>query len=721
MNWLRRFKSISSIHVFLASPLFFYILLGVSSCVGIFTYLMFEVYHFALNYFLVGANLVLLITLLAVIISKLNRIYKKRQRGSAGARFHFRLVLFFCGITILPMFVVYFVSSSLFDRGIDSLSQGVSKHMFENADRFLEKLKDNIHTSVNNRVSDLSKDLSGLNINWKKATEKALAVLEAKREEYGMRALWVADYSRKILMKSGENISEKIIPQQTWELLKEGKYSILGDDSSMLVIATYPFETKKKTKLCIIAIENFNPDLLTVIRDFSSWKSHYAELESDQWKIKVSYAIGYGLFAFLCLLIAIGMGILFADYITKPISYLISIAQKVRRGNWSVRIRMQPHLLEFLGLAKAFNQMMNEVQFSQQKTLEQKSFMENTLKGLTSGVLGLDQGNVVKIFNASAQSILEFKTFSKQAKLFSVFPEIMEWFLSIQASKNLTETHDHLLCVERSGKIKHLLAHVTFILDKSSDIKTVITLDDITDLQEAQKKAVWNDVARRVAHEIKNPLTPIHLSVERLQRKVSASLPAEEREILNSCSEVILRQVGEIHRIVKEFSSLARMPQPKMTNVDMRTILTNSIVLYKNAYPKIAFVLVVPEDSVIVFCDEQLIGQVVSNLLINAIDSVQEFFSTEKMDPAPIINVVLEEKEDGKFIFVRDNGGGVPENMLEQVMSAYITTKHHGSGLGLFISRKIVEDHQGRMRLKNVSPHGVEVELFFPNQKHQEN
>jgi two-component system, NtrC family, nitrogen regulation sensor histidine kinase NtrY len=673
---------------------------------------------------LIIVNVIVLISLILLIATRLIKIFVSRRQGIAGARFHSRLVMVFSFLAITPTLVIYFMSSALFERGVQAVVGHFTQNVVQKSLEFSNNIRENLKTNMETLAKQVTQDIHTGYPDLSTLNDDARSFLNQLYTHYSLHSLVILGDHQNIIFSTLDDTTDIIRPTdiKLWNNLKKGFFVVYFSSDNKTIIAGYPLDLEKKEFLFIAQpIDPFLPKHFHEIKDIYK---KYQDIEQNRWQIRFMFMTIYGLFALLSLLIAIGIGILLADHISQPISQLIAAAQRIRKGHLDTRIRIEPNIVEFLGLAKTFNLMVNELQ-EQKNQLEsanidiqrRKNFIETTLKGLTSGVVGLDETNHIQVANDAAAYILGVSSGLIDTKIHiaDVLPELKDLLYEQSepaASDDILAKRLHKLIVtERNGKLYYLSINISYI-DASNDIRKVITIDDMTQLQLAQRKAAWGDVARRVAHEIKNPLTPIQLSAERLKRKLIKLLPEDEKEILSTNIETIIRQVSEIERIVKEFSQLSRMPQPMLQEYDIIPILKNCVNLQKHAYDSIIFKETYPKNSIIVLCDDQLLGQALSNILKNSIEALLELLETTKFKPTILILLTV----DGKNVTIKisDNGKGFPINMIDKFLEPYVTTKQTGTGLGLAITKKIIDDHNGTLKLHNLDHQGAEVTITLP-------
>jgi two-component system nitrogen regulation sensor histidine kinase NtrY len=669
-------------------------------------------------------DVIILISLVLLIATRLVKLFVKRKHGAAGAKFHSRLVMVFSFLAITPAIVIYFMSSALFERGVQALLGHFTQDVVQHSVEFSNHIRENLTKNMEKLAQDISSEVNKTNLKDQNQRDKTQKQLANIHEQYGLESLFVLDKQKNILYSISNITFQEINSSDSsiWEKLESGLFVIYFSQDSTSIVAGYPLNISRDLFLFISQpIDTYLPKHFQEVKGFAQ---KYQDIEQNRWQIRFMFMAIYGLFALLGLLIAIGVAILLADHISQPIVQLVSAADKIRQGHLDTRIKIEPNMVEFLGLAKAFNLMVtaiqkqkNELQTANINIERRNNFIEATLKGLSSGVIGLDETNHIQVLNAAAADTLRLPMDIRETKthIAEVLPDIQD-LLYEQPTHKLTDEElsrrsQRLLVIERDGHLYYLSIRISS-LNASNDIRKVITMDDVTELHLAQKKAAWGDVARRVAHEIKNPLTPIQLSAERLKRKLTKLLPDSEKELFTTNIETIIRQVEEIERIVKEFSQFSRMPQPTLHEDNVVTILKQSVLLQKSAYESIQFVESYSTDTALILCDTQLLGQALTNILKNAVEALSEVARSAHFKPKIVILLTVDNKN--VTIKVSDNGKGFPTNMMEKLMDPYVTTKQTGTGLGLAITKKIIDDHNGIIELKNLDHRGAEITVNLP-------
>ncbi|HMB77899.1 MAG TPA: ATP-binding protein, partial [Kiloniellaceae bacterium] len=450
----------------------------------------------------------------------------------------------------------------------------------------------------------------------------------------------------------------------------------------------------------------------------------YSQLEGRRYGMEITFALIFVVVALMLLLAVIWVGLTIADHLTVPIGNLIAAAGRVAKGDLTARVDTEDAEDEIGNLSTAFNSMTSELESQQSELLaanrmldNRNQFIEAVLGGVSAGVIGVNSEGWITLPNRAACELLEASPEELRDKhLADVMPGVAG--MLDEARARPSRLLEHSVNFQRlDGSTSILLVRITVEQDDRGIFGYVVTFDDMTDLQAAQRKAAWSDIARRIAHEIKNPLTPIQLSAERLRRKYLKQI-SEEPETFQTCTDTIIRHVEDIGRMVNEFSSFARMPIPVMAEENLVELVDGALFLQRSAAPDIRFDTDYPEGPVLQSCDSRQIGRAITNLLLNATEAIQKRQAQEAEagdQPTPgHITVAVLDGTNGVVVEVQDNGCGLPVTELHRLTEPYVTTRERGTGLGLAIVKKIMEEHGGDLLLRQSPEGGAKVALRFP-------
>jgi two-component system nitrogen regulation sensor histidine kinase NtrY len=461
------------------------------------------------------------------------------------------------------------------------------------------------------------------------------------------------------------------------------------------------------------------PRVLNHVERVNQAAAQYESIKGEQRSIEVRFYMMFVLVAFLLLLAAIWLGLHMATRLARPISDLVAAAERVRAGDLSARVAEGAAHDEIGSLSRAFNRMTDQISTQRGELVEanrqletRRQFMESVLSGVSAGVIGLDAEGRVNLPNRSASALLSIGLEERIGQpLAAVLPEMADLLAAARAGAE--GTVEAQLDLQRGGRTRTLLVRIACDRVADAVVGFVVTFDDVTELIAAQRKAAWSDIARRIAHEIKNPLTPIQLSAERLHRKYLKEIRSDPQSFA-MCTDTIIRHVDDIGRMVNEFSAFARMPAPSMKDEDVADMCRRAVALQESAHPDIEYVVNLGHDRVVLLCDALQIGRALTNLLQNAADAIEARNGANGQAPPRgriAINVL---PEAGRLVIeVVDNGIGLPSVDRDRLTEPYVTTRTKGTGLGLAIVRKILEDHGGGVSLDDGEGGGTRVRLTF--------
>ena len=514
------------------------------------------------------------------------------------------------------------------------------------------------------------------------------------------------------------------IPDWAFDEAREGQIAILQSENEDRVRALVRLDMPNDTFLYIGRLVDAR--VLGHLDRTRGAVQLYSQLEGRRYGMEITFALIFAVVALMLLLAAIWVGLTIADHLTVPIGNLIFAAGRVAKGDLSARVDSVEGDDEIGNLSTAFNSMTSELESQQSELLaanrmldNRNQFIEAVLGGVSAGVIGLDSEGWITLPNRAACELLEATPEELRDKhLADVMPGIAG--LLEDARNRPNRLMEHSVNFQRlDGSTSVLLVRITVELDDRGIFGFVVTFDDMTELQVAQRKAAWSDIARRIAHEIKNPLTPIQLSAERLRRKYLKQI-SEEPETFQTCTDTIIRHVEDIGRMVNEFSSFARMPIPVMANENILELIDGALFLQRSAEPGVCYDTAYPEGPVRVSCDSRQIGRAMTNLLLNATEAIQkrqmqEVEAGEESQPGHV-TVKVSANETAVLVEVQDNGCGLPKSDMHRLTEPYVTTRERGTGLGLAIVKKIMEEHGGDLLLRQLPEGGALVTLRFLKQ-----
>jgi two-component system nitrogen regulation sensor histidine kinase NtrY len=667
---------------------------------------------------LLNLDLVLLLALGAVVAKRLIEVWAERRRGLAGSRLQIRLVVLFSLIAVTPTIIVAVFSYLFFSFGIESwFSDKVRTAITESlavAEAYLHEHQQAIRADVLAMANDLNRDSVKLALNPQHLDQ----VVSAQAALRGLTEAMVFDRPGHLLARSSLSftLGFEPVPDEAMRLADTGDVAIMTNDSDDRVRALVRLNQFGDVYLYVGRF--IEPRVLNHMEETQRAAAQYEQLEGQRSGFQITFALIFMMVAMLFLVAAVAIGIHFATQLAVPVSRLITAAEQVRGGDLAARVPESDKDDELASLSRAFNRMTYQIE-SQQRELreanrqldERRRFTETVLTGVSAGVIGLDRLGRIHLPNRSASSLLGVDL--EQAigqDLAEVAPEIAGLLDEAERRpERLAQSQVQLLS---RGSTRTLLVRIAAEHNGRDIIGFVVTFDDITELLSAQRKAAWADIARRIAHEIKNPLTPIQLSAERLRRRYLKEIK-NDAETFTICTDTIIRHVGDIGRMIDEFSSFARMPAPVLKPENLVEIVHQAVFLQRTAHAEIIFDTIFPRYPVTLRCDARLVGQAVINIVKNAIESIQAQMAEPGPNPPGRIRVTVTEDAGQVSVIVEDNGKGLPQHGRERLTEPYVTTRAKGTGLGLAIVKKIMEDHQGELVLEDAELRGAQVSLVF--------
>jgi two-component system, NtrC family, nitrogen regulation sensor histidine kinase NtrY len=660
-------------------------------------------------------NLVLLLPLVALVAWRLVQLWGERRRGLAGSRLHTRLVVLFSLVAVIPTIIVAVISYVLFAFGVQAwFSERVHSAVTGSlavAEAYLHEHQQTIRADVVGMANDLNRDANLLSLNPARLNEivRAQAALRSLNEAI------VFDGQGHLMARTGFSFALELQPVPQWAMAaaRAGDVAVMTNDNDDRVRALVRLD--RFGDVYLYAGRFIDPEVIKYMNQTKSAVDQYERLEGQRSDYQIAFSIVFFAVGLLLLTGAVWVGLSFATRMARPISSLVAAAERVRGGDLSARVPVGEGDEEFGSLSRAFNRMTHQLHSQQSELIEanrqldqRRRFTETVLSGVSAGVIGLDQQGRINLPNRSAALLLGTELDQHIGKeLAEVVPEMAG--LVDEAERRPDRLGEAQVQLVRGGRARTLLVRIAAERIEGEAKGYVVTFDDITELQAAQRKAAWADVARRIAHEIKNPLTPIQLSAERLKRKYLRDIH-DDPETFTACTDTIIRHVGDIGRMVDEFSSFARMPTPILREEDLGEIVRQTAFLQRAATADIRVETELPRAPVRLSFDSRQVAQALVNLMKNAAESIHARAGDA---PPGVINVKLAEQDDTIVLSVEDNGLGLPKEGRERLTEPYVTTHSKGTGLGLAIVKKIMEDHQGELVLEDREGGGARVKLVF--------
>ncbi len=665
----------------------------------------------------VNGLIVLLLT--GIVAFEAVGIWIARRRGRAASRLHVRIVLLFSCIAALPAILMAVIAYI-------TLSQGLDRWFAERTEAIIDTSRTVAQAYVQEHSRTLGFDLVAIagefnrvapDISANASAISAYLSNQARLRNLSTIQLIRRDRSVIVEGETSSNLRVPPAPENIFNELESGQPALIAPGTTNLVGGVIKLAALDDAYLYLA--RPIDSRVTRYLRLTEENAAEYEQLQANRFGVQVAFAIVFAGVAMVVLLAAIWIGLDFARSLVSPIRRLIGAAEEVAVGNLEVRVPARKSNDDMSALATTFNTMTGQLKSQRDELLDasekidqRRRFTEAVLSGVSAGVIGLDATWHVTLVNRSALAALGLE---ETALVGRPLDEAIPALRSVldEARQRFRGPARGQIQLTRDGEQRTFNVQVTQERSGGEIEGLVVTLDDITDLMAAQRRSAWADVARRIAHEIKNPLTPIQLSAERLKRRFGPRVEAEDRQVFDQCTETIVRQVGDIRRMVDEFSGFARMPRPIMEDRDLREVVREAVFLQEVANPSTRFRLELPEEPLMARIDHRLLTQALTNIVKNATESID---AVERTGETGLIVIRVAEEAAVATIEVEDNGKGLPAEHREQLLEPYMTTREKGTGLGLAIVRKIMEEHGGSIALLDArgGRRGALVRLTLP-------
>ncbi len=648
-----------------------------------------------------GAFILLLVGL---ILREVRRILQARQRARAASRLHVRIVTMFALVAAIPaIMVAIFASITLnvgLDRWFEIRTKTIINYSLDIAEAYVQE---NAKTLLNSTVSLaelLDNNVQVYNLDRNGFLE--LLSRQAVGRQLAHAALIAPDGSAIMSAKTDADFALPDPPPGAVQDAEKGDPVMIEPRTRNIVGSIIKLRQFENTYLFTIRL--VDPQVIQARQIVRANSDEYRGMEANRGTSQIAFALPYLTLTLIIVLSAIWLGIAVADRLVRPIRQLIGAADEVATGNLDVHVPVRASDGDVGYLSDTFNKMLfqlksqrNELLTAKDQIDDRRRFSEAVLAGVSSGVIGVDPYGTVTIVNRSAETALGLSSEKAVGRsLSALLPHVGKVFEIGRRSKK--PVYREQVTFFRSGAERTFNVQVTIEQgDEAGQTSYVVTVDDITDLVQAQRSTAWADVARRIAHEIKNPLTPIQLSAERIKRRYGKVIK-EDREVFDQCTDTIIRQVEDIGRMVDEFSAFARMPKPEMKTLDLRESLREASFLVEVSRSEIKFERDFGEQPLRGTFDSRLLAQAFGNIIKNASEAID---GREDRSEPGVIRIQAKREGSRIRIDVMDNGKGLPRENRQRLLEPYMTTREKGTGLGLAIVKKIIEDHGGALELND--------------------
>jgi two-component system, NtrC family, nitrogen regulation sensor histidine kinase NtrY len=669
---------------------------------------------------LLFANTVLVILMAILVAVQMFQLIWARNRGMPGAGLHIRLISLFSLVAVMPALLVAIFAAVTLNRGLDAWFSDRTRNIVDTASTVAEAYLQNASEATRNDLASISTDL---NQQFKLYTDDRKAFVNRVARHALLRNLAAAF----VFDSSNKRIEANITADEQLKfVVPEDKDMAEADKGELVLIQPSPGGNVVRA---LIKLQGFPSHYLYIYRVLSpvvidqliktrDAKKEYDDLMKQRTGVQLTFGLTYALLALVFLLAAIWLGMRFSERLVEPLVRLLSAARRVAQGDFNAKVVTVDGPGDLINLSQTFNMMTDQVRLHQNELVktnqqldERRRFTEAMLAGVSAGVIGLEPDNSISLLNRSALSLLGLRESNILGKpLADVLPEFEPLMLQAQSRPSGQAEGQ----VERSiaGRDISLFVRITTEASNDASHGYVLTFDDITNLVTAQRNSAWADIARRIAHEIKNPLTPIQLSAERLKRKYLKEITTD-KHVFEQCTDTIIRQVGDIGRIVDEFSSFARMPKAVPEPNDLNEVVSDATVLQRVSSSDLEIKLSLQSDMPRFAFDRRLVTQAITNLVKNARESVESRLAADPTHPG-VIDVETGVADGAPYLRVEDNGIGLPQENRHRLAEPYMTTREKGTGLGLAIVKRIMEEHGGRLDLTDAETgQGAAVTLYF--------
>jgi two-component system nitrogen regulation sensor histidine kinase NtrY len=651
------------------------------------------------------ANAATVLLLLGIIVREVWLIVQARRSGRAGARLHVRIVGLFSIIAAAPAILVAIVASVTLDRGLDRLFATRTQAAIQNslivAEAYLHDHAEIVRSDILTMAYNINRDEPV----FQQDPAKLRQFLTFQASVRRLAAAIVIDKNLKVVAQADLKASETFAmpPRDALPRIgaKNPQIVLLPDTNYVAAVV----RLQKYPDYWLYVTRLLDPRVVPQLQATRASVREYAALEARRLGVQVAFALMYTVIALTVMLAAVWIGLNFANVLVAPIRRLIGAANVVSTGNLYVRVPVRESEGDLAQLGETFNRMTAELRTQRDDIMRardlidsRRRFTEAVLAGASAGVIGVDGKGCVSILNRSAERLIGWNEAEALGRpLAEVFPELADIMAAAQAG---ARTQDQVT-IMRKGRERNLSVRITSEQSNESEHGYVVTLDDITELVAAQRTSAWADVARRIAHEIKNPLTPIQLSAERLKRKYGRMIGEDKGGVFDQCTDTIVRQVDDIRRMVDEFSKFARMPKPVIAAEDVADTVRQAVFLMRVGNADIDIEAEIAEDPMPARFDRRLISQALTNLIKNATEAIAAVPPAELGKGA--IRVYAAREGEDIVIDIIDNGIGLPKEHRSRLLEPYVTTREKGTGLGLAIVGRIVEEHGGHIELRDAS------------------
>jgi two-component system nitrogen regulation sensor histidine kinase NtrY len=654
------------------------------------------------SFLLINAATILL--LVGIIVREVWQLVQARRRGRAAARLHVQIVSLFSVIAVLPAVLVSIVANVTIDRGLDRLFSGTTKAAIENSLIVASAYLNENAQLIRGDILGMANDIANARPLFDQDRRSFREMLTASAAARNLPGTMLLDKDANVLETAQTGIQQDFSkpPPEFIKNFNETEPEIVIEAN--YVAAVIRLRAFNDTYLYVARL--LDPRVVAQLRQTQASVADYAQVESRRLGIQVAFALMFTVIALTILMSSVLIGLNFANWLVAPIRRLMGAANVVSTGDLNVQVPVLKSEGDLAQLGETFNKMTQELRTQRDELVSasevidsRRRFIEAVLSSASAGIIGVDASGSIGILNRSAEKLIghaESETLGHP--LSEIIPELDDMMRTArEGTQRLVQGQ---VTITRDGRERNLSVRVSAEHTHQSQDSYIITLDDITELVSAQRTSAWGDVARRIAHEIKNPLTPIQLSAERIRRKFGRVI-TEDKAIFEQCTDTIVRQVDDIRRMVDEFSRFARMPKPVMEGEDVADTVRQVVFLMRVGHSELDIETVIKDEPLRAQFDRRLISQALTNIIKNATEAI------EAVPPETLgkgrIEVIAAREGEAIVIDVIDNGIGLPKVSRSRLLEPYVTTREKGTGLGLAIVGRVLEDHGGGIELHDAA------------------
>ncbi|MGC1663673.1 MAG: PAS domain-containing sensor histidine kinase [Bradyrhizobium sp.] len=647
-----------------------------------------------------------ILVLVGIICREAWQVMQARRRGRAAARLHVQVVSLFSIMTVLPAVLVAIVANVTIERGLDRLFSGPTRQVIQNSQSIARAYLNEHAQLIRGDIIGMANDIAHARPLYDQDRQSFREFLTTSATSRNLPGAMLIDKDRHVLesAETGVPLAFAAPPAGFLNNVNENEPEIAVLPEENYVAALIRLRAFHDTFLYVA--RQLDPRVVEQVKQTDASVAEYAVMESRRLGVQVNFALIFAVIALTILMASILLGLNFANSLVTPIRRLMGAANLVSTGDLHVQVPVHRSEGDLAQLGETFNKMTQELRTQRDELVNasdlidsRRRFIEAVLSSASAGIIGVDASGSVGILNRSAEKLIgHAESETLDHPLSDVLPELDEMMKTAREStQRLVQGQ---ITINRDGHERNLSVRVTAEQTSQTRDSYIITLDDITELVSAQRTSAWADVARRIAHEIKNPLTPIQLSAERIRRKFGKSI-TEDKAVFEQCTDTIVRQVDDIRRMVDEFSRFARMPKPVIEGEDVADTVRQAVFLMRVGHPDVDIEAEIKEEPLRAKFDRRLISQALTNIIKNGTEAIEAVPAGELERGR--IDVIATRENDDIVIDVIDNGIGLPKVSRARLLEPYVTTREKGTGLGLAIVGRVLEDHGGRIELHDAS------------------